>query len=97
MTILSKLRNLETETITKIKDMPQLFDIRTSVLFKEGLEEGLEKGMEEGVEKGVEKNQLLMISNMLTKTDMSVEQISDLSEVSIEFVQHIKENLASGK
>jgi len=46
MTILSKLRNLETETITKIKDMPQLFDIRTSVLFKEGLEERLEKGME---------------------------------------------------
>ena len=88
LTILSKLRNLETETISKIKDMPQLFDIRTSVLFKEGREEGREEGL---------KVQLLTVVNMLTKTEMLVEQIADLSETDVAFVYYVKEKIVLGE
>lgn len=44
LTILSKLRNLEMQTVKKIKNMTQLFDIRTSILFQEGHIEGLDSG-----------------------------------------------------
>ena len=65
LTILSKLRNLEPETVIKIKEMPQLFDIRTSILFKEGLEMGHKEGKEEGQEEGIKKTQLVMIVNIM--------------------------------
>lgn len=92
LTILSKLRNLEDQTVTKIKDMTQLFDIRTSILFKEGLEQGLEQGEH----RGELKKQLVMIANMLVSTDLSIEQIASLAEVEIFFILMIKEKLKMG-
>lgn len=101
LTILSKLRNLETETVRKIKNMTQLFDITTSILFKEGLakgmEEGIERGMEEGIEKGEDKGDhkrlLIIIANMITKSPLNTEQIADLVEVEELFVIETKEKL----
>lgn len=71
-------------TNSNIKDMPQLFDIRTSILFKEGREEGF-------------KAQLLTVVNMLTKTEMAVEQIAGLSETDVAFVHYVKEKIAVGE
>ena len=93
LTILSKLRNLEKETVRKIKNMTQLFDITTSILFKEGLAKGIEKGIEEGEDKGDHKRLLIIIANMITKSALSTEQIADLAEVEELFVIEIKEKL----
>jgi len=96
LTILSKLRNLEGETIKNIKIMPQLFDITTSILYKQGLEQGLEQGQEQ-LEQSLEKKLLILIANMLTKSSLPLNQVSDLSGASIKKVSLVKENLGTQK
>jgi len=54
-----------------------------------------ERGIEIGMEKGQEKAKATMITNLLLKTDLSLQQIAELAEVSIDFVIEVKNNLPS--
>lgn len=96
LTILSKLRNLEPQTIQNIKTMPQLFDITTSILYKEGLEKGLEEGLEKGLE-DLEKKSITLVANMLTMSEISVKKIADLTNVDITLVKYLKHKFDSGE
>ena len=92
LTILSKLRNLESETIKNIKAMPQLFDITTSILYQEGMEKGMEKGREEMMKKNI-----ILIANLLDIPKMSLEQIVTVAGVELNSVHLVKEKLDSGE
>ena len=53
--VLSRLRNLETETRKKATEMPITYDITTDGLYKEGIEQGIERGIEQGIERELNK------------------------------------------
>ena len=55
LTILSRLRNLENETIEQTENMPIVIDIERDGLYQRGMAKGIEKGIEKGMEKGIEK------------------------------------------
>ncbi len=85
--------------------MPQLFDITTSILYKEGLEKGLEKGLEEGLEIGLEKGleeglkkkAIILVVNMLSMSDIPVGQIARLVRMDVNFVKQIKTKIDTGE
>ena len=52
---LSKLRNLQKETLQQIKAMPVHFDITKDVLYNQGVEKGIEQGISKGIEQGITK------------------------------------------
>ena len=82
LSILSKLRNLQDETIKNIEAMPIHFDIETDVIYKRGKL----KGIEIGKEKNLEKN----ISKIIVKTDWSDEKIAKTLDVPIKLVKKIR-------
>ena len=61
---------------------------------EKGLEEGFEKGMEKGREEGLEKEKII-IKNLLINSDFDVNKISNLTGVSEDFVQSVKNELNS--
>ncbi len=83
--ILSKLRNLQAETIQQINNMPIHYDIKTDLRYLQGKEEG----KEEGIEKAQEED----ISKLLLKKILTEYQISEALELPLELVQSIKEKL----
>ncbi len=52
--VLTRLRNINEQSIKIINDMPVTIDINKDVLYNRGLSEGLEKGMDLGLEKGMD-------------------------------------------
>ena len=56
---------------------------------EEGLEKGLEKGEEIGLEKGIELERDIVIENLLRKKRLTIEEIADATNVSIEYVLKI--------
>jgi hypothetical protein len=42
---------------------------------------------------GIEREKLVVVTNMIQKTDFSDDKIADIAEVSIEFVQGIQKSL----
>ncbi len=64
---------------------------------KEGLAEGIKKGMKEGMEKGIEKGQensrRLFVENLLKNSNFSVAKIASLANVTVEFVNKVKNGL----
>lgn len=60
---------------------------------KKGIEIGTEKGIEIGTEKGIEMGKSEIIKNLIAGLDLSNEEISKMANVSIEFVQQVRENL----
>jgi hypothetical protein len=50
---------------------------------------------ERGIEIGMEKGQTTFVTNLLLKTDHSLQQIAELADVSIDFVIEVKNNLPS--
>jgi predicted transposase/invertase (TIGR01784 family) len=53
-------------------------------------EEGLEEGKREGRKEGVEKSKRLFVENLLSNTDFTVKKIASLANVTIKFVNQIK-------
>ena len=47
--MLSRLRNLESEIIKIIKDMPITYDIKKDVLYQQGIEQGIEQNVEQSI------------------------------------------------
>jgi hypothetical protein len=57
----------------------------------EGLEEGKREGRRKGRKEGVEKSKRLFVENLLSNTDFTVEKIASLANVTVKFVNKIKE------
>ena len=96
--VLSKLRNLQEETIKNINTMAITYDIRTDLRYLQGKEESKEEWMEKGkeeskdewMEKGKEEEKNVMISEMINTTpSMPLEQIAKIARVSIDYVRQI--------
>ena len=91
--VLSRLRKLEVKTKQKINDMPITYDIKTDGLYNEGIREGLREGIQKGIQKGREKNRFQMISKALSQRILTIEQIAEIAEVSIDYVLSIQSEL----
>ena len=52
-----------------------------------------QKATERGMERGIEKANAAVVKNMIQKSGLSNEQISEIVEISIEYVQKIREEL----
>ena len=107
--VLSRLRKLEGEIKQKVNDMPITYDIKTDGLYNQGIQEGreegirkgiqkgrkegIQKGRKEGIQKGREKNRFQMISKALSQRVLTIEQIAEIAEVSIDYVLSIQSEL----
>ncbi len=58
-----------------------------------GIEEGLERGLEQGLAKGHLERNTAFVQNLLRETQFTDEEIARLADVSIEFVQEIKQKV----
>jgi len=79
---LSKLRNLQIETLKHIKAMPIHFNIEDDVIYQEIKEEERAKGREEK-----EK----MIASVLKNSAMTTQEIARLLDIAVEHVKAVKE------
>jgi predicted transposase YdaD len=79
LAVLARLRNLTQETQKQVTNMGLLYDITKDYLYQEGLEKGQQKAID--------------IIQMLQDGTMSTENISELTGVSIEYVQRMAEKL----
>ncbi len=58
--------------------------------FKKGFKEGIKGGIKEGIKEGIKKGKTLIAVKLLAAGNMSVEQIADLCELSVETVNELK-------
>lgn len=72
LTILSRLRKLEAETIQTASDMPITIDIKQDYLYNKGLEEGLLEGKLEGKLEGEAKGKLEAKIVTIMETDLEL-------------------------
>ena len=79
--MLSKLRNLQPNVITKIEAMPITYDLETDIRFLQG----------------ADKKNRLFVLNLLTKTKHSPELIASLADVTLDFVQQMKLEMTQAK
>ncbi len=92
LTILSRLRKLESETKKEAENMPIHYDIETDGLYIEGLK----KGREEGREEGREKMLLDAVKNVMTKLPQTSDhEIADLLNAPLELVMRVRRELSS--
>lgn len=91
--MLSRLRNLQYQTIKKVRDMnATIFDVNTDILFIEGKEQGLEQGLEQGKEKGELRKSIVGIQNMTVK-EVENDLIAYFLELEVDFVEKIQKQL----
>lgn len=57
---------------------------------EKGIEQGIEQGIREGIKKGVEKNSFEIIQNLLAKELFTDEEIADLTNVTLDYVNQIR-------
>ncbi|WP_461044370.1 Rpn family recombination-promoting nuclease/putative transposase [Spirosoma harenae] len=79
----------EIESITQSSKPMGIEEFLLDRAKKEGLKEGLEKGLEQGVE----QEKRLVVASLLTKTGFSSEQIADIVNVPVAFVNQIRKSL----
>ncbi len=99
--ILSNLRKLYSLTLKIIKEMSIRIDETTTVPYKRGAKEGEKKGIEKGIEKGIalgkiEKN-YEFVSALLKEEIFTDAKIAALANVTMDFVQKVKTELATNK
>jgi flagellar biosynthesis/type III secretory pathway protein FliH len=58
---------------------------------EQGIQKGMEKGIEIGTERGIEKGKEESIRKLIAKSKMSLQEIADLFELSLEEVLRIKD------
>ncbi|MDW8296842.1 MAG: hypothetical protein RMJ97_08150, partial [Raineya sp.] len=94
--ILANLRNLQELVIKILEKMALVYDLEKDLRFKQGLQKGEQKGIQKGIQKGMQKGKNLQaevaVRNMIKK-GFSFEQIADLLEVSLAFVQRVAKKL----
>jgi predicted transposase YdaD len=91
--MISRLRKIEALTIKISEEMSINIDYETDTLYLRGAEKGIEKGIEEGI---AQKDKLI-VKNLLLDTDFSNERIALLADVSIDYVQKMRLELAQKK
>ncbi len=100
LVMLSRLRKIESLTIKITEDMPIHYDIETDSLYLKGTQIGREQGIEQGIEQGKKEQAYLFVRNLILNSDVvhySDEQIARLADVTIEFVQQVRLELAQKK
>jgi len=106
---LSRIRKLEGQTEKQIAAMPITYDIETDYLYNKGIEKGIERGIEkgikkgikkgvekgiqQGIEKGIEREKIIIIKKALTKKKLTIEEIADLADVSVDLVITIRSQI----
>jgi len=64
---------------------------------EKGIEQGMEKGIEQGVEQGIEETEkrknLEFVKNLLLQTELTIEKIASLCNVTEAFVRRVKKGL----
>jgi predicted transposase/invertase (TIGR01784 family) len=92
--ILSKLRNLQKQTIQTITTMGWEYELETDIRYLQGVEKGTVQGIEQGIERGIEQGKLAsnieFVKKLLEDSDFSIKKIASMVGVSIEFVEKIK-------
>ena len=88
LVVMSKLRNLQEETLLNIEKMPFDFDIETDVFYRRGKEAG-EKEKEQ--EKEQEKER--MVLEMLRDGVLRLEKIAVYARVSVDYVKELQQQL----
>ena len=87
--ILSELRNLETETIKQIRNMPITgIDIRKTYFYKEVQRLNREEDIKEGREEALE-----MTAINLLKKGMTIDFVCECTELSKSKVQELQRNI----
>lgn len=81
LTILSRLRKLEGETIKQIEKMPITYDIKKDYWYKEGKQEGRKEEKRE------------MIIEMLKDSSISLEKIAKFAKVTLAYVKQIQKEI----
>ncbi|MEM0941667.1 MAG: hypothetical protein AAGI25_18050, partial [Bacteroidota bacterium] len=81
LTVLSRLRNLETVIKRKVEAMPITYDITTDGLYKQG------------IERGIEQKTFQAISNAIEQAILTLEQIAEMLEVSMDTVIQVKNSI----
>ena len=81
LVVMSKLRNLQEETLLNIEKMPFDFDIETDVIYQRGKQEGKLAG----------KND--MIIAMLRDGTLASEKIAAYAHVSVDYVKELQQQL----
>lgn len=92
LVMLSRLRKIESLTIKITEEMPIHYDIETDSLYL--------KGTEKGIEKGKTEKSYIFVRNLILNTDivhLSDDQIADLADVTLAFVQKVKSELIEKK
>jgi predicted transposase YdaD len=81
LSVLARLRNLTKETQKQVTDMGLLYDITKDYLYQEGREKGREE----------EKREI--VAKMLAKQKLSIEEIAEVSGVTVAYVESIAKEL----
>ena len=89
LTILSRLRKLEGETVKQIETMPITYDIKKDYWYKEGRQEGKQEGRQEGRQEATKE----MIIEMLKDPSMSLDKIVKFARVSLAYVKQIQKEV----
>ncbi len=61
---------------------------------KQGIEQGIQQGIEQGVKQGTQKEKIEIVKKML-KSNFDVEVIANITELSVEKIKEIRQDLAS--
>jgi len=108
---LSRLRSLTTLTNQQLQQMGLKFNIKEDVLYQEGREEGIaegkkrgmaegkKRGMAEGKKKGLQEGEQRkkqkMVINLLRAGKLSLEEIAEAAETTVDEVKKIEQEQAS--
>jgi len=57
--------------------------------YDKGLKEGIQQGLQQGIEKGIEQNKKDILEKLL-KTDLSIEQIMEITGFTAEEIEKLK-------
>ena len=79
--IISKLRELQNETVKQIEAMPIIYDLKTDIRYLQG------------VEAGIKESQKSAVTRALMAGKLSLKEIADFLGVTIDFVKEIQSEL----
>lgn len=83
--VLSKLRDLQEETIKQTSIMPIVYDLETDIRYVQGMNKGEARGVEQTINASIKRQLLMKI--------LTVQQIADSLDVPIERVERMKKLL----
>ena len=110
--ILAKLRSLQEEIIKHLTKMALTYELETDLRYIQGIKKGRIEGREEGREEGIQKGRIegreeerikreqkeeKIVRNILSLKRYSYEEIRELTDVSVERIQEIDEEMKTAK